>query len=171
MRLTMRKPREASSTEVSRATVCVIRMDEELMAGARCARLTLLFVGVARFIALGHGCFLPLGVPLWIQCATPLHFFLIIVEGFDQATATILVLIFWGRRFFRNQQRGEHLLWQREKAPPKNVVKGFNHWGSPAHLSHQRSNRNKRASRLFRPRKQSRMISAAMRLKVMPFPP
>jgi hypothetical protein len=60
-------------------------MDEELMIARSVCRLTLLFVGVARFIAFGHGCFLLLGVPLWIQCATPLRFFLIIVEGFDQA--------------------------------------------------------------------------------------
>jgi hypothetical protein len=65
----------AISTDASRATVRVIRTDEELMIARSVCRLTLLFVGVGRFIALGHGCFLLLGVPLWIQCATPLRFF------------------------------------------------------------------------------------------------
>jgi len=71
----MRKPREASSTDASRATVRVIRTDEELMIARSVSRLTFLFVGVTGFITLRHGCFLLLGVPPWIQCATPLLFF------------------------------------------------------------------------------------------------
>ena len=65
----------AISTDASQATVRVIRTDEELMIARSVCRLTLLFVGVARFITLWHWWCSLSGGTLWAQCATPLRFF------------------------------------------------------------------------------------------------